>query len=64
MKFLLEIGYKSGNKVTLWFEEFKITTNSFTKYKEIEWKLAQFNQDIVDLGIENIEYIVQLDSKE
>lgn len=56
---LVQINYKSGNSVKLWFNKFTITYKD-EKISSIEWKLSNENQKIVWIGVDEIESAVVL----
>lgn len=60
MKYLIEIGFKSGNKICLWFDEFKVTADG-GRVTGLEWKLSDDNKYIMDITLSCIEYIIKID---
>lgn len=57
IEYLVQINYKSGNSVELWFAEFDISSN------KASWKISsRYNGEtrILLLGIDEIESVIQL----
>lgn len=58
MEYLIEIGYKSGNKVEFWFKSFKFT---YGTERSIAYEYADPKTRMVFFGFDEIEYIHQKD---
>lgn len=54
---LVEIGFKSGNSVSIWFREFKIKYAG-DSIKSIEWTVLNSNIQIMNIVLSEIEYII------
>ena len=66
MKHLIEINYKSGNSIRLWFKKFNLQKSIEGKIHRIDWELDDWNEfnSIIYLGIDNIESLFLIESKE
>lgn len=63
MKYLVQINYKSGNSVKLWFSKFELIMNTNGEITELKWELTHPNTSVLFVGIKDIESIIQLDAQ-
>lgn len=62
--FLVRINYKSGNSFEGWFSKFDTKARG-AQIESVTWKLApNSRQQLIHVGVDDIESIVQLDYKE
>lgn len=59
MKYLIQINYKSGLSLKIWFKDFKVIKRG-GDISSIEWKEASSRKSIFYIGIDDIESIVQI----
>lgn len=68
LSFLVRINYKSGKSIEAWFDTFEVNRLDNGDVAGIKWKLSahQVSDEpiisIINIGINNIESIVQLDA--
>jgi hypothetical protein len=62
LDFQVQLNYRSGHSVTLWFEKFEISSNfeGITKYSFV---LAENQGKILFLGANDIESALQVDQR-
>ena len=60
--FKVQINYKSGKSVTMWFVMFEISKRG-SEIANITWKLAHANTKILCIGIDQIESLFVVDTK-
>ena len=58
----IQINYKSGKSVTMWFVKFDFKKRG-SEITEIKWVLAHANTMIFSIGIDNIESVFRVDMK-
>ncbi len=56
--YLIQINYKSGNSIRAWFKSFSLQ-RSITGL-EVEWKLVEDKFQLLLIGVDDIESIVQI----
>lgn len=61
-QYLIQINYKSGNSIKMWFTEFSF--KDYVSAKSIDYTCADSIQKPIYLNIEDIESIFQIDVKE
>lgn len=62
MEYLIEIRYKSGNKVELWFKSFEFTSSYGTE-RSITYEFADPKRRMIFFGLDEIEYVLQKDTR-
>lgn len=61
MKYLIEIGFKSGNKICIWFNKFEVSVDSVGSITGLEWEISNGNNEIMDITLSCVEYILKID---
>lgn len=63
LKGLVQINYKSGRSVTMWFKTFNVKRDSRGVLTSVNYEKWNPTEDVFYLGIDNIESIFQLNAE-
>lgn len=55
-RYLIQINYKSGNSIKLWFKNFTVNSNN-RGITSVSWDLYSKNKKILHMGVDEIESV-------